>query len=372
MVWRLQRQNQTVKRLVLLGGGHAHVHCIAEIGRKPTQGMQATLISPFARQVYSGMLPGWIAGHYGIDDCVVPLPPLAQKAGITFLQTAAARVDPLRRVVHCANGAQIPYDILSIDTGPVADLSHLPGAAQHALAVRPIEQFIEGWDRARARLMAGGRRIVMVGAGAAGVELALSMQHALKTAAVKLDFTIVSAADTLPGNVGKRLLSILRERGIRLLGNTMAQRIEAGKVILPRGTLEADLIIVSTGAAAAEWPRASGIKTDERGFILVSDKMQSLSHAEIFAAGDCASMSGFPRPKSGVYAVRAGPPLEQNLRRALTGEAFQAYLPQQRSLYLISTGDRYAVGSWGGLSWEGAWAWRWKDRIDRQFVARYR
>ena len=212
----------------------------------------------------------------------------------------------------------------------------------------------------------------MVGAGAAGVELALSMQHALETAAVKLEFTIVSAADTLPGNVGKRLLRILRKRAIRLLGNTMAQRIDAGRVILPRGTLEADLIIVSTGAAAAEWPRASGIKTDERGFILVSDKLQSFSHPEIFAAGDCASMSGFPRPKSGVYAVRAGPPLERNLRRALAREPLETYLPQERSLYLISTGDRYAVGSWAGLSWEGAWAWRWKDRIDRQFVARYR
>jgi selenide,water dikinase len=255
----------------------------------------------------------------------------------------------------------------------VADLSHLPGALEHALAVRPIEQFIEGWDRARSRLMAKeGGRIVMVGAGAAGVELALSMQRALETGAAKLDFTIVSAADTLPGSVGKRLFRILRERRIHVLGNTMAQRIEAGKVIHPHGTLEADLIIVSTGAAPAEWPRASGIKTDERGFILVNDKMQSLSHAEIFAAGDCASMSGFPRPKSGVYAVRAGPPLEQNLRRALAGEPLQTYLPQVRSLYLISTGDRYAVGSWGGLSWEGAWAWRWKDRIDRQFVARYR
>ena len=371
MVWRHKLQNQTVKRLVLLGGGHAHVHCIAELGRVPVPGVQATLISPFARQVYSGMLPGWISGHYGIDDCVVPLPPLAQKAGITFLQTAATLVDPLRRIVHCADGAQIPYDILSLDTGPVADLSHLPGAAEHALAVRPIEQFIDGWDQARSRLMAGAR-IVMVGAGAAGVELALSMQHAFETAAVKLDFTIVSAADTLPGNVGKRLFRILRERGIRLLGNIMVQRIEAGKVILPRGTLEADLIIVCTGAASAEWPRASGIRTDERGFILVNDKMQSLSHAEIFAAGDCASVSGFPRPKSGVFAVRAGPPLEQNLRRALAGEPLRTYVPQERSLYLISSGDRYAVGSWGGLSWEGAWAWRWKDRIDRKFVARYR
>jgi len=201
---------------------------------------------------------------------------------------------------------------------------------------------------------------------------ARTMQHALETAAASPDFTIVSAADTLPGNVGKRLLRIVRERGIRVLGNTVAQRIEAGRVILPRGALEAELIIVSTGAAAAAWPRASGITTDERGFILVNDKLQSLAHAEIFAAGDCASMSGVPRPRSGVYAVRAGPPLERNLRRALAGEALQDYRPQERSLYLISTGDRYAVGSWGGLSWEGAWAWRWKDRIDRQFVARYR
>jgi selenide,water dikinase len=370
-----------MKRLVLLGGGHAHVHCLSSFAGKPPPGVAVTLVSPFARQVYSGMLPGWIAGHYGIDECVLPLPPLARRAGIEFIQAAATSLDTTRRTLRCENdnnsgngsSRDIPYDVLSIDTGPVADLSHLPGAREHALTVRPIEHFIEGWEKDKARLLAAqGGRIVMAGAGAAGVELALAMQHAFKLAGFPLDLTIVSAADTLPGHAGARLLRIVRERGIRVLDNTPALRIEPGRVILPARELEADLVIVSTGASAALWPREAGLATDERGFILVNDRLQSTSHPDIFAAGDCASTLGHPRPKSGVFAVRAGPPLAQNLRHALAGETLRIYLPQQRTLYLISAGDRYAVGSWGGISWEGAWAWRWKDRIDRKFIARYR
>ena len=362
-----------MKQLVLLGGGHAHVHCVSSFIEKRLEDVKVTLISPFARQVYSGMLPGWIAGHYAIDECVIPLPPLAVKAGISFEQSAASGLDLERRVVHCENGAEIPYDILSIDSGPLADLSQLPGAAQHALAVRPIECFIEGWEAARRQLMArAGGRIVMVGAGAAGVELALAMQHAFDQAKIKLDFTIASAADTLPHGVAKRLMRVLRERNIRVLVNTPAQRIEAAKVIVPGGELEADLVIVSTGTAAAAWPRAAGLKTDERGFILTNKYLQSLSHANVFAAGDCATMAEHVRPKSGVYAVRAGAPLTKNLRHALAGEALDSYTPQRNSLYLISAGNQYAIASWGNFTLEGAWVWRWKDSIDRNFVARYR
>ena len=360
-----------MKRLVLLGGGHAHVHCLAAFAADPIGGIQITLISPYARQVYSGMLPGWIAGHYAIDECVISLPPLAARSGTVFQQTSAVAIDPARRSVRCADGSEHSYDLLSIDTGPIADLEHLPGARDHALVVRPLEEFIEAWAALRSRLRAGrGGHIAMVGAGAAGVELALAMRHSLRDLA-DARFTLVSAANTLPGRTGARLARLMRQARIEILAGTQAERIGAGRVELAGGrALEADAVIVSTGSAAA-WLQRSGLALDERGFLATGTRLQSLSHPDVFAVGDCASIEDHARPKSGVYAVRAGAPLADNLRRALTGLPLLDHLPQNRSLYLISAGGRYAVGSWGGLAWEGAWVWRWKDRIDRAFIARY-
>ena len=361
-----------MKRLVLLGGGHAHVHCLAAFAAAAPPNVHVTLVSPYERQVYSGMLPGWIAGHYALDDCVIPLRPLAERAGITFQHTAAVKLDAQARVVQCADGSQHGYDVLSIDTGPVADLEHLPGAREHALAVRPIEVFIEGWRALRQRLIAsGGGHVVMVGAGAAGVELALAMHHAL-AGLPRSRLTLISAANTLPGKTGARLEHRLREAGIDVLSGTTAQRIRAGQVALVGATtLDADAIIVSTGTAAAPWLQRAGLAVDERGFLLTDGALRSTSHANVFAAGDCAAVIGHPRPKSGVYAVRAGPLLARNLRHALVGAPLHSAVPQQRSLYLVSTGGRHAVGSWGRYAFEGAWVWRWKDRIDRKFVAKY-
>ena len=278
-----------MKHLVLLGGGHAHVHCMASFATTPLNDVQITLVSPFARQVYSGMLPGWVAGHYAIDECVIPLAPLAQRMRATFLQTAAIGFDPTAREVHCEDGTTLPYDIVSIDTGPVADLTHLPGAQAHALVIRPIERFIEDWQRARqhlvARLRAGARaRVAMVGAGAGGIELAFAIHYAMERAGVPLEIKLISAQNSLPGTVGTRIKQALDARGINVIGNTAASAIDAGRVVLPDGRgIEADLIVVATGTAAATWPGAAGLKTDERGFILTNDYLQSVSHPNVFA-----------------------------------------------------------------------------------------
>ena len=364
-----------MKKLVLLGGGHAHVHVLKSLAAAPMAGVEVTLISPYARQVYSGMLPGWVAGHYSIDQCVIPLAPLCRAANASFIETAGNYIDFPQRLVRCVDGAEIAFDVLSIDTGPMANTSVIPGAGGHAVSVRPIESFIKAFamiERDVAGRHGAGKAtgMVFVGAGAAGIELALSMQQAFRDRNVT--FTLVSAANTLPGSVGPRLERILSRRGFRLLSGKTADRIELGRVHLKSGEMiSADHIIVSTGASAAEWPRNSGLRTDEAGFILVDEHLQSVSHPGVFAAGDCASMLGHPRPKSGVYAVRAGPPLAENLRRQLRGEALMTYVPQERSLYLISAGDRYAIGSWGRFAWEGKWVWKWKDRIDRGFMAKY-
>jgi pyridine nucleotide-disulfide oxidoreductase family protein len=293
-----------------------------------------------------------------------------QKAGVKFLQTAATSLDLARKVAHCADGSAVAFDVLSIDTGPVANVSTIPGANENAMTIRPIERFIDAMTRMKAEIAARRETtVVFIGAGAGGIELALGMQHAF---GARVSVTMVSAANTLPGAVGPRITRHVQARGVRLIANEAAARIAARAVLLESAAvLDADFVIVATGTAAATWPGQAGLATDARGFIATNDFLQSTSHADVFAAGDCATMINFERPKSGVYAVRAGPPLNENLRRALSGAALTPYRPQRRSLYLISTGAKHAIASWGDWTIEGDWVWRWKDRIDRAFMRKY-
>jgi selenide,water dikinase len=166
---------------------------------------------------------------------------------------------------------------------------------------------------------------------------------------------------------------VLRARDVACYARSRVTRIDAGVAHLADGrSIPADYVVWATGAAAPAWLRDAGLATDERGFVLVAATLQSCSHPEVFAAGDVATMAGHPRPKSGVFAVRQGPPLARNLRHALIGRAPEAYRPQTTALALVSTGDKHAIASWGRIAWEGDWVWRWKDRIDRRFMDRYR
>lgn len=356
-----------MKRLLLLGGGHAHVHVLKSLATAPIAGCEITLVSPFDRQVYSGMLPGWVAGHYQLEDCVIPLAPLARAANIRFIQAAATHIDPDKQRVKFSDGNELECDVLSIDIGTAFDPAAIEGAAANALLVRPIESFITQWQAARARLKPDDQ-VVMVGGGAAGIELLLAMHHAMP----QCRFALVSAANTLPGSVGPRLARILKARGITLYPAKAAQRIFADRVTLTDGREVASACtVVAIGATAGFLIPAPGLARDPRGFIQTNEYLQSTSHPRIFAAGDCATVAAHPRPRSGVYAVRAGPPLLANIRNALGDVPLLRYTPQARSLYLISTGNRHAIGSWGDWSWEGGWVWRWKDYIDRAFMQKY-
>lgn len=363
-----------MKRLLLLGGGHAHVHVLKALADHPVRDTRITLVSPYERQVYSGMLPGWIARHYTLDQCVIPLAPLAERAEAGFLQTSAIALDLNTRRVQLANGETLGFDVLSIDTGPVQNDAIL-GSKEYGIAVRPIESFITAVQRIEQQVFdnaSAGRtsRIVFCGAGAAGIELALALEARFR--ASKTEFALVSMANTLPGRVGPRLARHLLARHVKLYPGKTVTRIGSSFVQLTDGqTLDADFVIVSTGSTAARWPLDAGLACNPGGFIRVNDFLQSVSHPFVFAAGDCADMEGHPRPKSGVYAVRAGPPLAHNLRKFLFDNPMKRYAPQKKSLYLISTGGRHAIGSWGNWSWEGDWVWTWKDHIDRAFMRRY-
>ncbi len=361
-----------MKRLVLLGGGHAHVHVLEALACEPIEDVAVTLISPYPRQIYSGMLPGWIAGHYALDECAIQLAPMAARGGCTFHQSHAVALDLAARVVVCADGTREPFDWLSIDTGPTTAALGIDGAHAHALAVRPIEDFIGGIAHMLPLLEAKPQHAVaIVGAGAAGVELAFALRHRCPETDIALIGSSAAPLDGLPRLLQWRARHLLESRRIGWRAKVRARSVDASGVLLDNGEhLPATHVLQVTGAAAPRWPGESGLAVDPAGFIRVDATLRSTSHPFVFAAGDIASYHQ-PRPKSGVFAVRAGPPLAANLRRVLAGEVPVPWAPQRRALYLISTGNHHALASWGPLAWWGDWVWRWKDRIDRRFMARF-
>jgi selenide,water dikinase len=373
-----------MKRLLLLGGGHAHVHVLSTLAQQPLAGWDVQLMTPYTRQIYSGMLPGWVAGHYAIDNCAIDLAALAHRAGVTLHQTAATHLDAAHQQVHAASapgqtaGTLLGYDLLSIDTGPVAATTVLPGAALYSLPVRPIEQFIAAWPDLVARLRARNSAVdlVVLGAGAAGLELAFAIQYRAQREGWQLLRLHLLGSDELPlpgapPALRRRSLALLRQRGIQWHGGQRVDTVYANHLLLGDGSrLAMDACLSVTGAAAPTWPQHSGLALDAAGFISVGPSLQSVSHPNVLAAGDVASYAD-PRPKSGVFAVRAGPVLARNLRALAAGDAPTPWTPQRRALYLISTGAHHALAHWGPLSWGGDWVWRWKDHIDRDFVRRY-
>jgi selenide,water dikinase len=367
------------KRLLLIGGGHSHVEVIRRWGLAPEPDVAVTLISPDRHTPYSGMLPGYIAGHYSHADCHIDLDAVCAQAGVTRIGASVGAVDFAARIARCSHAPDQPFDVLSIDTGSTPVLAPIPGAERHGIAVKPVAQFLDLWAQLREAAGTAPRplQVVVVGAGAAGVEVVLAMQHRIAGDGGRATFTLIGDGPTIlgvhPRGVQQRFMAILQHQGISVRLDTAVERVAAGSLLLRGGErLAFDEVIWVTGAAAPAWPRASGLQTDAAGFIAVDTHLQSLSHPGVFAAGDIASMQDTPRPKSGVYAVRQGPPLTENLRRALRGEPLVEYHPQARALALISAGDRYAVASYGPFALSGAWVWRWKDRIDSAFMQRYR
>jgi selenide,water dikinase len=367
------------KTLLLLGGGHAHLNLLQRLRHETPAGWQVSLVSPYPRQIYSGMLPGWVAGHYALDDCAFPLSGLCERAGIAFAQTAAVALDLEHNAVVCADGALRRFDLLSIDTGAEPALDELPGAAEHALPVRPIERFIAGMTMLGQRWRAAGDafELVIIGSGAAAVELAFAIQfQAARAGADGVRVSLVGRDDQplagMAGGAARRVMHLLRARGVRWRANSRAVRMLPGNVRFEDGQAQAfDACLVATGAAAPRWPRDAGLAVDDLGFIRVDRTLRSVSHPQVFAAGDVAAYAE-ARPKSGVFAVRAGPPLADNLLAACQGAALSQWRPQRRALYLVSTGDRCAIAAWGALSLSGRWVWQWKDGIDRRFVRAFR
>ena len=352
-------------------------------GMNPVPGVRVTLISKDNVAPYSGMLPGLIAGHYTHDEAHIDLRKLCRFANAQFYRGEVSGLDLQNKRVLCHDRPPVAFDLLSINVGSTPRAHDVPGAAKLTVSVKPVDQFLVRWPRLIEEIRASNAqriRVAIVGGGAGGVELTLSTQHRLRAElpdkASALEFHLVTDTETLLPTHNRRVQTkftrILRERGVHVHLNHRVIQVEPRLLICKPGQpVPFDICFWVTSAAAPNWIAQSGLAVDARGFAAVSETLQSTSHPFVFAAGDVAGVSEHPRPKSGVFAVRQGKPLAQNLRRALAGEAPRAFKPQRQFLSLISTGNKYAVASRGPFACEGEWVWSWKDHIDRKWMRKY-
>lgn len=369
------------RKLVLVGGGHAHVQVIRALAEHPEPDLSVTLVTDRLLTPYSGMLPGHIAGFYSHAGMHIDLGRLARVSGVSLVPSAANGIDRASRHVRTDDGRTIPYDILSLNTGVTPDLSGIAGAEQHGIAVKPISTFLERLDAllADAARPDGPRRIVVVGGGAAGIELAFALKARLRRIeTARRPFWIAIAAGnrlvpTLNAGVRRRVRAALAREGITMIDAFRVVDINADGIRAADGRfIEADAVLVSTAAKAPDWLGETGLATTTGGFLAIAPTLASISDPAIFAVGDCATVISDPMPKAGVFAVRQGQALTGNIRRALRGEPLAPHRPDRNFLTILMTGDGSAIagrGAW--LAVEGRWVWRWKDWIDQRFMQRF-
>ena len=369
-----------MKRLVMIGGGHAHLSVLEKLARQPIDGVERILITPNRYQNYSGMLPGWISGHYTREQSRIDLMPLVHAAGVNMINVSLLNMDADQRVLTLSDGSSLTYDFLSLDVGSETQTEGLEGLGERLLPVKPLDDFFEKWpeicQRAREKKEYA---LVVVGGGAAGVELALAAQFAFKHEGVSSPVTLIVSPDGLlrghHASVRRHVLRYLEKTGL-ILHQQAANGVQDGLLLSDGQHIPADQVIAATGAKALSWLRTSGLALDQQGYILVDAHHRTQSHPEVFAAGDTCARTDVQMARSGVHAVKAGPVLAENLYAVLTEpanatEPLKSYHPRASSLYLLACGPRYAIASWGRWSFQGQWVWFLKNWIDLGFIRRF-
>jgi pyridine nucleotide-disulfide oxidoreductase family protein len=371
---------KTKKSIVLLGGGHSHIEVIRQLAVNPIANVQVTLVSEDLQTPYSGMLPGLIAGHYNFNECHINLAALCQWAKVAFIQASATAIDADNNAVSCSNGNTVSYHVLSINTGSQPNLNNIFGA-NFGHPVKPIKLFIADWEswlasqRGNNSLMPS---LAVVGGGAAGIEVILAIKQRLKTLKIDAKLSLICGANRLLASHNKRVQKQFEKHfaaeSIAVYYNSIVTSATASAIIVNNEKeLLSDFTVWAVNAQAKPWLANTSLACNGDGFINIEPTLCSISHSNVFAAGDTINFVSQTLPKAGVYAVRQGPVLSNNIRSLIepTKTKMQIYTPQQQFLSLLTTGGKHAILSRGLLCLSGSWVWHWKNKIDSDFVKRF-
>lgn len=370
----MQTSLPIVSDIVLVGGGHTHALVLRMWAMRPLPGVRLTVINPGPTAPYSGMLPGHVAGHYARGELDIDLVQLARFAGARVVLGAVDGIDLGARQVSVPGRAPIGYDLLSIDIGIHARMPEIPGFAEHGIAAKPLDNFADRWARF---VETGGGPVAVIGGGVAGVELAMAAAFRLRAATRTSEVALLDRGEILDGVHPKaraRLLDRLSGAGVRLLPQSEVAEVTSDHLTLASGEqVESHFTLGAAGARPHDWLATTDLPL-VHGFLPVDRYLRVTGHPQVFAAGDCADLSFAPRPKAGVYAVRAAPVLLANLRAMAEGREgdLRPFRPQRDYLKLISLGGKEALAEKGGMVAAGPLLWRWKNRIDQKFMDRFR
>ncbi|MQQ09986.1 selenide, water dikinase SelD [Epibacterium sp. SM1979] len=360
------------KDVVLIGGGHAHALVLRSWGLKPLAGARVTVINPGPTAPYSGMLPGFVAGHYDLAALDIDLVQLARFAGARVILGRATGIDRENKQITVPGQPPIAFDVASVDVGITSDMPLLSGFRDHAVPAKPLGPFAAKWDAFRAG--DGPAHVAVIGGGVAGAELILAMAYSLRERGRLGTTTLIDSAAALtaiPEAAARIVRNQLSALGVSLIENAKITRVWPHSITLTDGReVQSDFTTGAAGARPYGWLQETGLALSD-GFVDVNAMLQS-SDPHIFATGDCAHLTQSPRPKAGVYAVRQAPILYHNLRAMITGDRLKPYKAQKDYLKLISLGGKSALGEKFGTPFSGPQIWRWKNHIDQSFMAQFR
>lgn len=369
------------RELVLVGGGHSHIQTLAHFAEEPPPACNATMVVDLPVAVYSGMVPGFVAGQYRKQEVEIDVVELCRRAGVRVVIGRVTGVDANDQRIVTEDGGSVPYDVATFDIGSTVAGLDLPGVREHSLPTRPIGSFCDDVDAlveaVRREPPVDPVRVVVVGGGAGGVELAFTLEHRLRSLGAGVDVRLMDGGPRILGtysaSLRRRVRRNARRRGIEITCERRVEAVDPDAVLLEGGERIAyDVLVWVAGSRSPSVFVDSGLATDDRGFVLTRSTLQFRDHDNLFAAGDCGTLVDFPgTPKAGVYAVRQGPYLTHNLLAWLRGAPLRTYEPQSDFLVLMNLGDGRAVGAKWGFAFEGRWVMRLKDRIDREFVGRF-
>jgi pyridine nucleotide-disulfide oxidoreductase family protein len=368
---------ETSKKVVILvGGGHAHVNFINQFSKEKFPGIRVVLVSNYNRQYYSGMASGFLEGIYDLDDISFDLPKMCEASGIEFIEDTVIGVDPSKRKIFLENGWDINFHAISLDVGSETVGKDMEGVKDNAITIKPLKNLLT--IKEKIEKTGDNARVVIVGAGAAGLETGLAIKEFSKKQNKDLKISIINSSNVVLKNdsssVREKVVDQIRKNEIDLYLNEKIIEVNQNFIQTEASkTIHFDILIWATGTAAVSFISKTGCKTDENGYLLVNKYLQSVNYPFVFGAGDCIAFEEYKYVKKvGVYAIRAAPYLFKNMMAYIENRKLNEFIPQKSYLYIVSIGSRLAVLYYKGIVYKGRLAWRMKDFIDRNFMKKHK